>query len=78
MTDLTDKNVVVMGAAPGTGATVVGMDVDADQGEAVVTKQGGSFFSCDVSDTGSWEAAAQVLLQTLGKIDHLPLPLSGG
>lgn len=84
MSDLTGKNVVVTGAASGIGAAVVGaassrgakvigMDINADLGEAVVTKHGGRFHQCDVSDTDSWQAAVQMLQQEPGKIDHLHL-----
>jgi NAD(P)-dependent dehydrogenase (short-subunit alcohol dehydrogenase family) len=84
MSDFSGKNIVVTGAASGIGAAVVsrasglgaqvvGLDINKDLGESVVSERGGIFHRCDVSDLASWQETAQMLGERFGAIDHLHL-----
>ncbi|MBT3460996.1 MAG: SDR family oxidoreductase [Gammaproteobacteria bacterium] len=84
MSDFSEKNIVVTGAASGVGAAVVrrtselgaqvaGLDINKATGESVVNAQGGQFIHCDVSDVASWHETATTLNDRFGSIDHLHL-----
>ena len=84
MHDLSKKNVVVTGAASGIGASMVGvasvrgasvvcLDIDEGNGEAIARLHGATFYPCDVSKQESWQQVAQHLDGLLNGIDHLHL-----
>ncbi|MFT7547408.1 MAG: NAD(P)-dependent dehydrogenase (short-subunit alcohol dehydrogenase family) [Candidatus Azotimanducaceae bacterium] len=84
MQDLSNKNVVVTGAASGIGASMVNiaslrgaavfcLDIDEDSGAAIAEQHGANFYPCDVSKQESWQQVAQHLNATLDGIDHLHL-----
>jgi NAD(P)-dependent dehydrogenase (short-subunit alcohol dehydrogenase family) len=53
------------------GATVVGVDIDADRGAATMTAAGGEFVKADVGDLAEVEAIVASVMERHGRIDVL-------